>query len=345
MTHGGNVWQGKGPESWLDFSANVRADGAPDWVKSAIGDAMTSIGYYPDGKMTAARGGLSAALGLPADCVLPTPGGMAAIEMACPKEKGDVLIFDPAFTEYERVSRRNGHSIRRASLLSAKCMYGSLLGASEELFTRGMTVWLNNPNNPIGCGFDRAEVISLLKWVEHMRGRLIVDEAFISFSPELSVVDLVREHPALIVVGSLTKSLGIPGVRLGYLCAHPSVLMRLEAEASPWQLNCFAANIAAGYHRHLNQLVEDALVNARRRAALAKGLKNLGLFVYPSRTNYLLAAFGRPVAPVARALRGKGILVRQCQDFQGIDDGYHMRVAVKRTADNMRLLEALEEIV
>ena len=55
MTHGGNVWQGEGPKHWLDYSANLRPEGAPEWVKSALLRAVDSAAYYPDPEMKRAR--------------------------------------------------------------------------------------------------------------------------------------------------------------------------------------------------------------------------------------------------------------------------------------------------
>lgn len=342
MTHGGNVWQGAGPETWLDFSANIRAGGAPDWVKASLDAGMERIGYYPDLNALAAKRGLAEALGLPMECVLPTAGGIEAIELAARGIRDDVLIFDPAFSEYERVSKQRAANIQRASLLSAGYCFGTLLSLASPYLSRGVTVWLNNPNNPIGSSFDRSEVSALLSSVEKVNGRLIVDEAFIGYCPEHSVADLVKDHPALIVVGSLTKTLGIPGVRLGYLLAHPDICSQLTQRALPWSLNCFATEVAAEYPRHLTVCVEDALDNARRRSEMIRRLKALGAFVYPSRSNFVLAALATPVNAIIRKLRRQNILVRQCADFHGIDDGYHLRLAVKTTAENEILLQALE---
>ena len=87
MTHGGNVWRGEAPESWLDFSANLRPEGPPDWVIQAIEGAMGEIRYYPDPDMRRERNALGAALGVDAACVLPTNGGIATLGLAD-------LIFD-----------------------------------------------------------------------------------------------------------------------------------------------------------------------------------------------------------------------------------------------------------
>ena len=76
--HGGNVWQGGDPSLWLDYSANVRPDGPPPWVREALAGAIGSARYYPALDMAAAAKGLAGFLSLPAEVVLPTAGGASA---------------------------------------------------------------------------------------------------------------------------------------------------------------------------------------------------------------------------------------------------------------------------
>jgi histidinol-phosphate/aromatic aminotransferase/cobyric acid decarboxylase-like protein len=83
MIHGGNVWRSGPPEAWLDFSANLRPEGPPDWVRRAMAGALDEARFYPDPDMRAARAGLAAYAGVPPECLLPTAGGIEAIDIAC----------------------------------------------------------------------------------------------------------------------------------------------------------------------------------------------------------------------------------------------------------------------
>ena len=74
-----------------------------------------------------------------------------------------------------------------------------------------------------------------------------------------------------------------------------------------------------------------------------RALEELGAFVYPSEAAFLLADFGRDVRPLEEYLYGKKILVRRCMDFEGIDDGRHLRLAVKDVSSNARFIKELEE--
>ncbi|MBQ2228480.1 MAG: aminotransferase class I/II-fold pyridoxal phosphate-dependent enzyme, partial [Firmicutes bacterium] len=101
VTHGGNVWQGADPSEWLDYSANIRPGGAPEWVKEALQKAMDNISYYPATDMHRARKGLADYLELPETYVQPASGGASAIELATRCGMNQVLLCAPCFGEYK----------------------------------------------------------------------------------------------------------------------------------------------------------------------------------------------------------------------------------------------------
>ena len=95
--HGGNVWAGGAPSEWLDYSANIRPGGPPEWVRAALLRAMDNVPYYPQLSMERSRDALGRFLGLPAEAVLPTAGGIAAISLAAGLKVDRVRIPAPAF--------------------------------------------------------------------------------------------------------------------------------------------------------------------------------------------------------------------------------------------------------
>lgn len=326
MTHGGNVWQGASPGDWLDFSANLRPEGPPDWVIKAMAVAMGEARYYPDLSMRDAREGLAAYAGVPPECILPTAGGIEAIDILCRAEVGRVLTMPPTFGEYARRARACGRE--------------DAPFASAETVRRSDVVLLCNPNNPTGEALPRDQVLELAEAVRKAGGALAVDEAFIDLCPEESVRDRAARTPGLVVTGSLTKALCIPGTRLGYLVAAPAWVERFGTLAAPWSLNAFAAAVARALPEHLHELAEDRRLNDSRREALSKSLAALGAKVLPSKTNFLLCDFARSMAEIVQALKREGILVRECASF-GLPANF-LRLAVRTEEDNARLVEALE---
>ena len=321
MKHGGNVWANGEPSVWLDFSANLRPEGTPGWAMRAMQAALGYARYYPDRAMRAARAGLAAYAGVPEACILPTAGGVAAIDLCIALHPGRVRTETPSFGEY--AERAAAH--QRENTLWDGC------------FAPGDLLMLGNPNNPTGSARSREDILALHAQAMRHGAALAVDEAFIDFCPEHSVRRDVSQ--GLTVVGSLTKTLCIPGVRLGYVCAAPEVIARMERQALPWSLNMLAAEIAAQLPAHREDIRRDAERNARRRERLAGLLRAHGARVEPSQANFLLADFGRDMSDDADRLRKRHILVRTCASF-GLGKNM-LRLAVRTDAENDILVGAL----
>ena len=324
MIHGGNVWDGN-PDQWLDFSANLRPEGTPAWAMNAMQYALKDVRYYPDRAMMRAKHGLAAYAGVPEGWILPTAGGAAAIDLVLQQRKGRVLTLDPTFCEYAQ----------RAAV------HGRIHGIWQGECAPGDTIFITNPNNPTGTAMTRDTLLALHQHMTAQGGEMIVDEAFIDFCPEHSVSKDVQSK--LTVVGSLTKILCIPGVRLGYICAAPEVITMLETKMLPWSLCALATEIAARLPEHLDEIRQDAAINRIRREKFAQQLTALGAVVQPSEANFLLVDFKQDMTKIAAHLKGKRILVRTCNSF-GLP-GSILRLAVKTEEENNRLIHELEELL
>ena len=325
MEHGGNVWEGGKPEMWLDFSANLRPEGTPHWVMQTMKEALTDTRYYPSRAMEAARRGLAVYAGVSPERILPTAGGAAAIDLALSLSSGTVYVPAVTFGEYAQRAEVHGRNV---------CGW-------HGVCCPGDTVVICNPNNPTGAGYTHEEILAIHEKVYAQGGTLMVDEAFIDFCPEHSVRR--DEQPGLVVVGSLTKTLCIPGVRLGYVCAEPEVIARLEYLMLPWAVSTLAQAVAEKLPDHLEDIKQDAQINEVRRALFKALLEVLEIKVLPSESNFLLVDFGRDMTWAAEMLKQKGILVRTCASF-GLPASM-WRLAVKTEEENARLIACLEEVL
>ena len=329
--HGGDVWQGISPADYLDFSSNLNPEGQPGWVRAAMAEGLQNAAYYPDARGVKAHAGASAFLGLPVDCLMLTGGGIEAVALTAELPiEGEHVIIEPTFQEYAHFCHRR-RAIRRDAL-------------DDFAPNPGDCLWLCNPNNPTGDAMSRMDVIHLLERMEAVGGRLVVDEAFIDYCPEHTVRDLVTSRPALIVLGSLTKVLAIPGIRLGWISAHPTVIAQAKERSMPWRLNCVAAAVAEALPEHEADFLTIRVLNERRRAIFADELHRIGARVYPSEANFLLCDFGRDMRPIIEILRDELILVRPCGMFPGLTHG-HVRLCVRSEGENGILIGALERLL
>lgn len=167
-----------------------------------------------------------------------------------------------------------------------------------------------------------------------------MDECFLDFTDGASSKEYLREMSNLIVLKAFTKIYAIAGLRLGYLLTSDiEVLAMTHAAAQSWSVSIPAqiAGVAAlscegWFDKTLRFITEE-------RPLLSTGLSELGITVFPSDANFLLS---RCVRPLYEPLLEKGILIRPCGNFRGLDDSY-FRVAVKTRSENTCLIKAVKE--
>ncbi len=217
---------------------------------------------------------------------------------------------------------------------------------------------LINPDNPSGNYIPRKDVLRLAAWAETQEIRLIVDESFVDFADyeqgSILSQDVLREYPHLIVVKSISKSFGVPGLRLGVLASGDAELIgALKKDVAIWNINSFGEfymQIAEKYRKDYDKALERFY---QVRKVFADGLAQLsGLQCYPSQANYIMCrlteeavASGLTAALLTeRLLTRYNILIKDLSAKKGLD-GEYIRLAVRRQEENDRLLAALAEIL
>lgn len=211
---------------------------------------------------------------------------------------------------------------------------------------------LVNPDNPTGNYICREDMLRLLGWAAQRGIRLIVDESFVDFADEeacsLLEQSILTEYPCLIVVKSISKSYGVPGLRLGILASGDEELIRdIRQEVSIWNINSFAEfymQIAEKYQKDY----ELALVRFREeRSRFYEELKKVpGLQVYASQANYIMVELinGQTASELTKALLiNYNLFVKDLS--AKITGGQYLRLAIRREEDNNKLICALRQEV
>ena len=207
-----------------------------------------------------------------------------------------------------------------------------------------------NPDNPSGNLLSKAELLSLIDWTRQEGIRLIVDESFLDFAhPEnrLSLLntELLDENPHLVVIKSISKSYGVPGLRLGFLASGDrSLIEAMKREISIWNINSFAEfymQIFIKYKEDYNRACERFLAERER---FQNNLRKIPfLRVIPSEANYFLCEVLPPFTSekLCAALLEKDILIKNCATKAGFNGRQYIRIAIRDQRDNDWLTEAL----
>lgn len=338
--HGGDVYRNSGVK--LDFSINTNPLGMPEAVKQALITHISDYTRYPDPACRELRQLLSRAHGLPMENILCGNGASDMIFRicACLQPKW-ALTLAPTFSEYARnVALFGGETYEYP--LAEQNGFAVDDGILSALSPKINALFFCNPNNPTGrlCA---PELLTHIVERCAANGTIVVlDECFLDFTDGESLLPRLTQYPNLLVLKAFTKLYAMAGLRLGYLlCVDSALLSSIADFGATWSVSSAAqdAGIAAlsstGWAAQTRTMVKE------ERAYLSASLQALGLAVLPSDANFLLVKGERPlVAP----LLSRGILVRSCGNFSGLDETY-FRIGVKTHEQNMALIGALSEVL
>jgi len=348
LIHGGD-WAGFEREYGtrpLDFSANISPVGLPDGVRAAAIMALADADRYPDPLCRALRAALSERHGVPMENIVCGNGAADLIWRLChalkPKK---AAIFVPTFAEYEAALRAENCEIVQIPLAEADGF--RLTEKSAAQIPQGTELlFLCNPNNPTGRLAERDAVRRLLALCRERDMTLIADECFLDFCEEADIHSLIgalAETARLVILRAFTKTYAMAGLRLGCaLCGSAALAEKLQACGQPWAVSdvAQAAGIAALQDKdYVNRL--RALISAERKRMIP-ALEGLGLRVIPGEANFLLFRADDPA--LCQKLRERGILIRGCGNFAGLDVNWY-RAAIRTEKENDRLLKALREVL
>lgn len=332
------------PDKYLDFSANINPLGPPQALKMKWPDFYDEISEYPDPlslnfkKMIAGKEELSM------DSILIGNGGAELITLIGRMLAGkNVLIVEPAFSEYEKACRANDCSI----------FYFHLHAPNWELNVKELdtfldkvdAVFLCNPNNPSGVRFSFSTVFQILEQCKQTETLLIVDEAFYDFLEDYEPISLlIRDYSNLIILRSMTKMFAIPGLRLGYTLAAPDTIEKLSVYQSHWSVNAIAMLAGEVCLKEKSYVHETIRYISKEREKLFSFFVKEDFLFSPSHVNFYLLQDPRQKEQFSffTFLLQKGIVPRHTFNFPGLD-GNWLRFAIKGEKDNERLMEVLSE--
>lgn len=209
-----------------------------------------------------------------------------------------------------------------------------------------------NPDNPSGNFIPKDDALRLADWAEEMGITLVLDESFIDFADGLDNSLLSQEildcHPHLFIMKSISKSYGVAGLRLGILASSDTAaIASFKKDVSIWNINSFAEfylQIEEKYRKDYAAALEKIKAV---RAEFVRGLNSVPyLRVIPSQANFVTAQVLAPHSSkeLTIACLENDLIIKDLSEKEGFDGKQYIRLAVRSTQDNARLLEVLRAI-
>ena len=314
----------------LDFSANTNPR-TPPGTREVYADALDASLSYPDDDYPEFRAAAAEFADCDPEAVVPTPGGLAALRLvfAASVAPGDsVLVPSPSFGEYAREIRLQGGEPEFVA-------HDQLLDADPRDHA---AVVVCNPNNPTGDAYEPDALRNFATRCREADALLVADEAFLGFTDRESLAGT----EGVIVGRSLTKLFGMPGLRAGFAVATGTFLERLQQARRPWNVGAVALRVGTYSMGKAGFIDETRDRVQRERERMVDALEDQ-YEVTPSDAPFiLLEVTDEPVDDVVDRCEQRGLTIRDARTFPTLDS--HVRVAVRRAAENRRLEEALLDV-
>jgi len=285
--------------------------------------------------------------GVNQDYIIVGNGAAELIKVLFEQVLGKVGIVRPTFEEYP-----NRMMPEQAVVYQTQAPDFSYTADDLMHYFEDKKIWslvLINPDNPTGNYIPYADCLRLAEWCEERNIVLILDESFIDFSnehPTFIKDDILEKYNHMVVIKSISKSYGVPGLRLGILATSNAMLMAgLRRSVSIWNINSFAEfflQILGKYDKNYQQAM--ATFRAERMRYVEQLQKIDFLRVIPSEANYVLCEVLAPHTPRELAihlLKKHNILIKDCTTKCY---GPYIRLAVRDTQDNNQLIDALKQL-
>ena len=350
--HGGTIFAvarqlGLAPEELLDFSASINPLGPAPGVRAAVADAFDRTSHYPDSGSVELRQALAAYHGVPPEQLCVANGSTELIHLLPRLQRFTrkrALLLAPTFSEYAHSLELCGWSYDYL-ILPADAGFPLDLAKVQAALATGQydLLFLCNPGNPTGRIYTREEVGGLLSLCTDAGCFCVLDEAFMDFCEEGSARQLIIQEESALILRSMTKFFGFPGLRLGYAFGPPEVIAELERLRPPWSVGVLAQAAGVAALSDLDHARKTRRLVAAERQRLTERLQSMAsLKVYAGAANYLLVEIraGLDATELQRLLQEQRILIRNCSNFVGLDERF-FRVAVRSWKENDLLMSSL----
>ncbi|MBQ8154337.1 MAG: aminotransferase class I/II-fold pyridoxal phosphate-dependent enzyme [Prevotella sp.] len=290
--------------------------------------------------------------GIKQDYVVVGNGAAELIKSLMEGTEGKTGVIYPTFEEYP-------HRLRPDQIMAFQPDNDELSYTAEDLirfYTAHPieTLLLINPDNPSGNFIPMEGLLRLIEWSKQQGIRLIVDESFVDFSEDfehnsLLHNDILESYQGLVVMKSISKSYGVPGLRLGVLASSDSaVIQQIKKDVSIWNINSFGEFYMQIFGKYEKDYIQACHRFIAERDRFGKLLRTIPyLRVLPTQANYFccqVTARYTSAELTKLLLERFNIMAKDCDSKNGLKGNNYIRLSVRSTEDNDRLIEALRTL-
>ena len=285
--------------------------------------------------------------GLRVPSVMVGNGAAELIKGLMETEEGKIGLTAPSFDEYRNRAKEEQLLVFTPSNPDFSYQVGDIVSfyAGKNL----SMLLLVNPENPTGFCLTNEALNRMIQWSKKERIVLVVDESFGDFSETETLFDqqLLDRNPHLVVIKSISKSFGVPGLRLGVLATtNEKIMKRISKEMSIWNINSFGEYFMQIWGKYRSSYQSSLKLIKEARIQFEKELESVeNLTVFSSQANYILCEVHAPVSShelAVKLLEEEGLLIKDLSKKKGIAPRQCIRLAVRTKEENTRLVEALK---
>jgi len=294
---------------------------------------------YPDPMQWKIKQKLSVIKQVPVDQVFLGNGSDEPIDLLfrcfCEPGVDEVIVFPPTYGMYEVSANINNVHLSKVPL--TKEFQLDLEALESAIKPHSKIIWICSPNNPSGNSIDRQDIEMVLN---NFDGLVVVDEAYINFSRQKSLVTDLADYPNLVVLQTLSKAWGLAGLRVGMAFSSSEIIGYLNKVKPPYNISEPVQELALKALDEIGQVNDMILqlVDARKQLELDFVKSPQVVKVFPSDANFLLVEFNQARA-MYDYLVGKGIVVRDRSNVLLCDNC--LRITVGTDAENLKLVDAI----
>ena len=324
----------------IDFSSNINPLGMSAYLKDAM--ANVDVSRYPDPDCLEIREALAKETGVDISSIIIGNGSTELIHLIARTfltAGNSAVILSPTYGEYDTACRLAGIEPVFVKAEEERNFQWSIPDVCKQIKAIApRIVFLCNPNNPTGVLLKSSDVKKIA--ASASPSLLIIDEAYMPFADDPWDATTLLNNANIVVMRSMTKDYAVAGIRLGYIVAAPDIIERLKCYQPFWSVNAIAQALGLAAINDKGHITKARKTIAEAKAYLLKSIEEIGLYVVPTSTNFLLIKVGNAKS-MRQALLRQGVCVRDCTSF-GLPQ--YIRIAMQPLPECRRFVDRLRAV-